>query len=205
MAAVNLVEQTKLAFDFVQKLYLEVSYLVKEVEGLLAEEPEKFIIGRPGGYGVTTRSSTGLETNNVYLWPLRKLSVFFVPEEYTDLKSGQTITRFSTGLKIIHLRIILDDKGIVEPTIYCGVLFGFQKKSSEGKWPDKFEHLMGHFEYNEHKVFQEVDSISYEDAYVRFSGKLNSVGLYTLTDSQKITDLLIAPSLETFRALPDGF
>ena len=30
------------AFDFVQKFYRETSYLIKEVEGQLAKEPEEF-------------------------------------------------------------------------------------------------------------------------------------------------------------------
>jgi hypothetical protein len=57
----GLIEQTRLAFDFIQKLYLEASYLVKEIEGQLAEEEEQFVFGRSGGYAVTARSSTGLE------------------------------------------------------------------------------------------------------------------------------------------------
>ena len=76
----HLMEQTNLAFDFIQKLYLEVSYLIKEIEGILHEEEEKFIIGRPSGYGISARSSTGLESNNVGLWLLREFAVFFIPK-----------------------------------------------------------------------------------------------------------------------------
>ena len=32
----KVVEQTKLAFEFIQKLYHEIAYLIKEVEGQLA-------------------------------------------------------------------------------------------------------------------------------------------------------------------------
>jgi hypothetical protein len=87
----EIVEQTRLAFDFIQKLYFEVSYLIKEIEGLLAEEEEEFVIGRPSGYGINTRSSTGLEANNIRLWPLRKLAVFFVPEARTQRKNGNRV------------------------------------------------------------------------------------------------------------------
>jgi len=31
----EVIHQTTLAFDFIQKLYLEVSYLIKEIEGIL--------------------------------------------------------------------------------------------------------------------------------------------------------------------------
>ena len=49
MSSQNLIRQTKNAFEYIQKLYLESSYLIKEMEGLLKEEEENFIIGRPSG------------------------------------------------------------------------------------------------------------------------------------------------------------
>ena len=119
----EIIQQTKLAFDFTQKLYFEVSYLIKEIEGLLAEEEEQFIIGRPGGYSITNRASSGLETNNVNLWLIRMLSVFFVPIELTKTSGGLTTTEFSKGLKVIFMRIVLDDKDNNEPYIYFGVLY----------------------------------------------------------------------------------
>ena len=33
----EIIEQTNLVFDFIQKFYLEVSYLIKEIEGVLHE------------------------------------------------------------------------------------------------------------------------------------------------------------------------
>ena len=46
----GIVQQTNLAFDFIQKLNLEVSYLIKEVEAMLSEEEERFerTFGTPG-------------------------------------------------------------------------------------------------------------------------------------------------------------
>jgi hypothetical protein len=41
---VKAVEQCSLAFTYIQKLYHEVSYLIKEVEGDLGQEPEEFVI-----------------------------------------------------------------------------------------------------------------------------------------------------------------
>ena len=198
----DIVKQTRLAFDFIQKLYLEVSYLIKEVEGLLAEKPEKFIIGRSGGYAISARSSSGLETNNVYLWPLRKFSVFFVPEDYTAIKGGQTITRFVDNLKVIYLRIILDDKDLTEPLVYSGVLYDFKRKDPNGKWPVKFEQLIAHFEYNESKVFQRINPLEFEDSYLTLKGELSTMPLYKITNSQQIVENIITPSLEIFRSLP---
>jgi hypothetical protein len=196
----DVIEQTRLAFDFIQKLYFEVSYFIKEVEGLLAEEDEKFVIGRPSGYGITTRSSTGLETNNIHLWLLRRLAVFFVPETSTQRKGGQTITKLE-GNRVIYLRIVLDDRELAEPTVSFGVLHSFVKKSAPGAWPTKVEHLMGHFEYIDAKVFKDPESIDYEDSRFGFKGQLLSASLYGMSDSEQIASQIIAPTLSLFRQL----
>ena len=77
--------QIKNAFDFIQKLYNESSYLIKEIEGQLAESEYRFQILRPSGYSISARSSSGLEQTNVNLWPLRKFAVGFV--ESTDAEA----------------------------------------------------------------------------------------------------------------------
>jgi len=94
----EIIEQTNLAFDFILKLYLEVSYLIKEIEGMLYELEEKFVIGRSGGYHISARSSTGLESSNVSFWLMRKLGVFFIPENKTDRKKKKRI-----GVRSQHL------------------------------------------------------------------------------------------------------
>jgi hypothetical protein len=53
------------AFEFVQKFYFEISYLIKEVEGQLAKEREKLLICRKTGYGVTSYNSTQLDGRQV--------------------------------------------------------------------------------------------------------------------------------------------
>ncbi|MBM3708738.1 MAG: hypothetical protein FJW69_10470, partial [Actinobacteria bacterium] len=140
----EVIEQTNLAFDFVQKLYLEVSYLIKEIEGILSEEG--FIIGKPGGYGITAKRSSGLESTNVNFWLMRKFSVFFVPKERTDTKGGQVETYIDDSLKVLYLRFVLNDRDIKEPMIYSGIFHNISVKP-QAKWVKKFENLMGHFEY----------------------------------------------------------
>ena len=194
----EIIEQTNLAFDFIQKLYIEVSYLIKEVEGILHEEEEKFIIGRPAGYGISARSSTGLESINVNLWLLRKFSVFFVPEDKTKIERGKTISEIDNNLKILYLRIILRDKNINEPVIYSGVLYNIRKKP-QAKWIKKFENLMGHLEYNDAKIFKNVKKIDYEDAYMKIQGKLIKNNLFEINDSETILNKIIKPSLELYR------
>jgi len=194
----EIIEQTNLAFDFIQKLYLEVSYLIKEVEGILHEEEEKFIIGRPAGYAISARSSTGLESNNVNLWLLRKFAVFFVPEDKTRIERGQSITSLEKNLKILYLRIVLSDKNINEPEVYSGVLYNIRKKP-QAKWPKKFENIMGNLEYIENKIFKNVKKIDYEDAYIKIQGKLVKNNLFEINNSETIIMKIIKPSLDLFR------
>ncbi|MBA7708144.1 hypothetical protein ES703_117036 [subsurface metagenome] len=194
----EIIEQTNLAFDFVQKLYLEVSYLIKEIEGILHEEEEKFIIGKPAGYSISARSSTGLESTNVNLWLLRKFAVFFVPEDKTEIKRGQTITRIDENLKILYLRIVLTGKNINEPAVYSGVLYNIQKKP-QVKWIVKFENVMGHLEYSDDKIFKNAEKIDYEDAYIKIQGELVKNNLFEINDSGTILKKIIKPSLDLFR------
>ena len=195
----EVVEQTNLAFDFIEKLYLESSYLIKEIEGILNEEEEKFIIGRPGGYGISSISSRGLEANSVRSWwLLKKFSVFFIPEEKTALRGGGTITKIDKDLKILYLRIVLNDKNIKEPAVYSGVLYNIEKKSKT-KWFSKFEQVMSNLEYNDNKVFKDINKINYENIYIKIQGELIKNSLYEITDSESIVKKIINPSLKLFR------
>ncbi|GFP31319.1 hypothetical protein, partial [Candidatus Hakubella thermalkaliphila] len=164
------------------------------------EEDEKFVIGRPAGYGISARSSTGLESNNVSLWLLKKFAVFFVSEEKTKLERGQTITELHKDLKVLYLRIVLNDKNIDEPIVYLGVLYNIEKKP-QAKGINKFESIMGYIEYNDDKIFKKPQEIDYEDAYVRLQGELIKNNLYDINDSQTLYDKIIKPSLELYRKL----
>ncbi|MFH1422927.1 MAG: hypothetical protein ABIH42_09490, partial [Planctomycetota bacterium] len=165
----DLIDQIDLAFDFIRKLYLEVSYLLKEIEAMLNEEEEKFIIGKPSGYGITVRKSSGLEANNVNLWLFTKLAVFFVPEDMTETRGGQQITKIDNDLKVLYLRIDLQHED--EPKVYSGILHSIVNKGT-AKWINKFENLMGHFEYNDDRIFENPAKIDYQDAYIQLKGKL---------------------------------
>lgn len=196
MNKIEVIQQTKLAFDFIQKLYLEVSYLIKEIEGLLAEEDERFIICRPNGYMVTSRSSSGLEPNYVSLWAPKIFSVCFVPEAMTERRQGQTHTKFFSDPRVIYLRIVLDDKEMSEPFLYAGILYDFS-----GSRLEKVEHVLGHILYNEAKVFASKNKIDYKDTYVSFKGSLFSANLYDINSSEDVVKKVITPALKRFRGL----
>jgi hypothetical protein len=166
---------------------------------LLAEEEEHFTIGKPGGYHITSKNSSGLEANNVSLWPLRKLAVFFVSDDFTKSVGGVTNTGFREKLKIIYLRVVLDDKDIIEPYINIGVLYNFVDRHKKGI--TKFEHLVRLLEYNETKIFTGGEVIDYEDSYTKFKGKFFRVNLYDVKSSEDIVSLVLAPVLKLYREL----
>ncbi len=194
----EIIEQSNLAFNFVEKLYLESSYLIKEIAGILNEEEDNFVIGKPGGYGISSVSSRGLDTNNVRMWLLKKFSVFFVPEEKTEYKGGAHTTKIDKDLKVLYLRIVLYDKTIKEPTVYSGMLYNIQR-NPEAKKITKFEQLMPLLESNDDKVFKDIKKINYENNYFKVKGELIKHSLFEITDSDAIVTKIIKPSLELYR------
>lgn len=189
----GLIQQTKLAFEFIQKLYLETSYLIKEIEGLLNEKG--FVIGKPRGYQISTRYSMGLESNLVNLWLLRKFGVFFCEKDKTEVKGGTTKTKIDDHLKILYLRITFNDRELVKPTVDACILYNIQGKANYVK---KFEDLMGYFEYNEEKIFKNVQEIEYEDKTVQLQGKGLRKNLFEINDSDVVLNKIIKPWLELY-------
>lgn len=202
----DLALQTKLAFDFVQRLYDETALLIQEIESAFAAVPEQFVIGRPSGYGIITRRSSGLEPSNVKRWPLRKLGVFLVPESRTSLEGGQT--RTPVDQPVLYLRVLLDEYrrarfGGVEleaPTVIFGVFTAITLK----KKFRKFEDLMSHFEYYEAGVFDELPTVRYEDGYVSVEGTFEAAPLFALADRAALERLVVTPALALYRRLAGG-
>ena len=195
----NLIQQTRLAFDLIQKLYLEASYLVKEIEGQLSEEIEHFVICKPSGYAITSRSSYGLESVNVDRWLLRSIAVSFVPEAQTRIQGGQTITEINKDLRTLYFRLVFDDKNIDQPIIYLGVLHDIKVKPRGAGRIRKFETIMAHLEYNEARVFNNPKAIDYEDLQVALKGHLIKNSLYDINDSDTLYNKVIVPTLRLFR------
>lgn len=195
----DMLENTHNAFDFVEKLYLESTYLIKEVEGMLVEEEEEFIIGKPGGYQVTFLGSKGLEQRNVTNWLPKSMAVFFVPKSDTTEKAGVTVTRLDSTKKAVYLRISLYEKEYKHPKIFFGVLGRFKKNNESNKWPTKVEDLIGHFEYYKNSFFSILPEIRYETLNVNVYGKLDSVPLFNVNNSEDIKKLVVNPALKLYR------
>lgn len=194
----SLDNQTRNALTFIQKLYFEISYLIKEVEGLLHLEEEEFVIGRPAGYAVTSGRSTGLDPANVEWWMSKAFTVFFVPDFETKLHNGQTTTPFHEQLKILLLDIELEGKKNKVPRIIAGVLYDIRSKRNDYI---KFEHLMSQFIGSRDKIFASFPNLNYEDSYCSMKGNLFSLPLFTVQSSQDIAQKIIEPMLIKFRKI----
>jgi len=191
----KIIEQTRLAFDFIQKLYFEVSYMIKEIEGILEEE--KFLIGRPAGYQISTRSSTGLESKYVNFWLPRKFAVFFVEEDFIKGRGGRTETPLDFKLKVLYLRYVLDMENLEEPKIYSGVLSEIKKKPHVKD--TKFEFTMGYLQVNDNKIFRDPVNVNYEDKNYLIKGKFIENNLFEINDSDAIKTNIVTPCLDLYR------
>lgn len=198
MNKTEIAKQIKNAFDFIQKLYNESSYLIKEIEGQLAENEHRFQFLRTSGYSISGRKSTGLDANNVNLWLLRKFSVAFVEELKTKLKSGQNFTEINEELKVLYFRIILDDNKVTEPQIMFGTFYNIKQKKD---WIKKFEHLMGVFEYIDNKLFAKFPIVDYEDSDLRINGKFKKVSLIDINSSDDLIEKVINPAIGIYEDL----
>lgn len=193
----KLVTQTKNAVDFIQKLYHEISYLIKEVEGLLGQEEEEFVIGRPSGYGVTSRTSTGLEPIGVDSWLPKAFTVFFSPSEFTKLNKGQTVTEFSEDLKLLLLDIDVASKKDILPRVAAGCIYDI----TDMKKHDKFEKLMWRFTYDRQKIFAGLPTLDWTDSYISFKGDFAIEPLFDINDSASVVEKIVEPMLKKYRAI----
>lgn len=193
-------EQANLAFEFIDKLYFETSYLIKEIEGLLKREVEEFLMARPRGYGITVGSSTGLEYPD--WWWYKKFSVFYAPTEKIKKIGGRTSTSFHKNLKIIYLIVNLTDKDISVPKVAIGALYNIQSKSSDQY--KKFEDATVYYLNTiwdlamNHPNFLEGD---YEDKHMKFKGKFMIEDLMEINNTQDIQKKLLIPTLKQFRGI----
>jgi len=191
-------KQIKNAFDFIQKLFNESSYLIKEIEGQLAENEYRFQILKTSGYAISGRSSNGLEANNVIFWLLRKFGVAFVEETKTELKKGQNFTEINQDLKVIYIRVVLDDKNESAPQLIFGVFYEIEKHKD---WIKKFENLMGQFEYVDNKMFAKFPNVDYEDSNFKIKGKFKKVNLLDINSSDELIEKVINPVIKIYEGI----
>ena len=192
----HIVEQTKLAFDFIQKLYLETSYFIKEIEGILGQEEEQFQILRPRGYQISTAYSMGLESSYVQQWLVRKGVVCFASKSDVQKVGGKTTTKFNKGLKVIVVRFVLNDAKLGEPEVWIGVVSDIQLKAEED---DKFEEYISDFISADSKIFKDEGNSKYEDNEWSIKLNLMKKPLYDISRAEDIKREIIDPTLTTYR------
>lgn len=193
----NVIEQTKLAFDFIQRLYLETSYFIKEVEGMLQQEEEEFTILKPAGYAISGFRSVGLESALVEQWCIRKGAVFFVAKDDTDLVRGQTVTKIKPNLKLIVVRFVLNDKDLDAPEVWAGVVSDITQK----KEYSKFEYHIWKFVYHDKKIFRDTRENTYEDNECSFKVSLFKQPLYGISTAEDIQKEIVKPVLTIYRGV----
>jgi len=194
----ELVSQVKNAFEFIQRLYNESSYLIKEIEGQLGETEYRFQILKASGYGISARSSTGLEPNNLNFWLLRKFSVAFVEENATEVMKGQKKTMISDKLKVLYFKFKLDEKNLDEPQLIFGVFYDIEKYKD---WVEKFEKLLGTLEYVDVKLFAKFPDIDYKDSVFKTKGKFEMVNLLDINSSEDINTKVIEPAIKLYEQI----
>lgn len=191
-------EQANLAIEFIDKLYFEISYMIKETEGLLKQEDEEFLIGRPRGYGITVGSSTGLDFPD--WWWYKKFSVFFVPKNYVEKQSGRTKTIFKKDLKIIYLIVVISDKDISKPKVALGVLYNIENKTKQyfRKFEDATVHCLDSI-WSLAKIYANYSEGNFEDKNIKFKGKFIIRDLFDINSTQDIQKKLLIPTLKQYR------
>jgi len=192
----DIVAQTKNALNFVKKLHTEISYLIKEMEGLLLEEDERFLILKQGGYQVTARTSNGLDSAGVDLWMPKDFTIFFCSEESIDSNASTTVTHPKENLKILFFQIKLIDNNINEPKLFYGFFDNIILKKEHLK---KVEQMIGEFTYSGNKIFSNPPNIDFENAYWSFKGIFNQKNLLSIGSSKNLKQKIVNPALKLYR------
>lgn len=191
----EIIKQTKLAFDFIHRLYLETSYFIKEIEGILKQEEEDFQILRPAGYAISTARSVGLESASVEQWLTKKGVVLFAAKSDIELKRGQTITKLTPNTKLIIIRFVLYDRDLGEPEVWAGVVSDIVNKKDYSK----FEYYVWKFAYYDKKLFQNPGESAYEDNDFAIKLNLFKAPLYSISNTEDIQRKIITPVLTLYR------
>ncbi len=184
-----LIKQTDLAFEFINKLFVETSILIKEVEGIL--KSYGFNMLKPKGYQIIVKSITGIEAAEQWLY--RKYSVGFVKK--TDIKRGRTDTIINELLELLYMRFVLSDSNEKEPVLYFGKLFDIEIKEPGKKYFSKFEGILAHIEYNDVSFFNDITKIDYENALIKCKRELFKLNLYDIKNKDDIFKKIIKPFL----------
>ena len=190
-------DQTIAAFDYLERLFSETTFLIKELEGRLRREEEEFIIGRGRGYSVSAYSSTSLESTKWWLY--KRLSVFFVPKADATKAPRGTSTAIKEGLKVIFMKVLYREETIKTPKILMGII---SKIDSPNRGYKRIEDVVTpYFDYllkweNQDSGIRER---SYKDKFLSFQERYFVWDLFDVNSSGEVQEKLVKPVLELYR------
>ncbi|MCF7912698.1 MAG: hypothetical protein K9M99_09230 [Candidatus Cloacimonetes bacterium] len=193
----DMCQQINNAFDFMQKMYNEISFMIKEIQGQLAEK--EFYLLKPKGYGISSRSSTGLDIDQLPLWLLRQFAVAFTKNVQNKENKSRTETELqgNDNLKILYFRIILHRDESSCPQLLFGLIKSIKTKQVKKPFT-KFEQIMGHLEYDGGSIFSKPAKSKYEDKYIEFQYNFQKVNLLDINSSSDLNDKVIEPSIKMY-------
>jgi hypothetical protein len=192
-----LAEQTTAAFDYLERLYTETTFLIKELEGHLKQEKEEFLIGRGKGYSVNAYSSTSLASTEWWLY--KKLSVFYAPKEHVVSTGRGTSTALKNGLKIVYLKILYREATIRTPKVLLGVISQIESANQTYK---RMEDVITPFFDNLLKWEKGESAMrerSFKDGYLAFQEKYFVRDLFDINSSNDVQEKLLKPVLVLYR------
>jgi hypothetical protein len=198
MADKNIADQIKNSLTFIRKLHFEISYLIKEIEGMLIEEEERFTILKASGYSVIARTSNSLDSWGPNYWMPNDFSVFFSEESFIENDKGVTVTKVNKDLKILFVHIKVIDQDLNEPKIYFGYINNIGSKKSDDI---KIEHMLGIFTYqSKTKIFELDKKIDFSDGRWHFKGEYLKRDLLSINSSNDVKSKIVDPLLKLYRS-----
>ncbi len=189
MERLEFIEQTDRALRYIDALNHEVALLFREVEAAL--KPHEFILGRPSGYGITTRTSTGLDSQYVASWLPTSFTTFFVHKDQTRFSSGITHTLPTPDLRPLIMHIELARRP--EPRILFGIIENIEIRHRKQQ---KFENYIGRIIQYSERIFANLPEVAFSDSAVSFTGKFQEAPLYDINNAAAIRKAIVEPLVE---------
>ena len=193
----QLAASTRNAHEFLQRLHLEVSYLIREVEGQLGQEDDEFVQLTAGGYAMITSTSSGLDPDNVKLWMPRTFTAAFGPRAKTEMEGIYTTTQLPANAqkRLLILHVVLADTNESTPRVWFGKLTKAQAKKAN---IIKFEQLTSKFARYSERIFSNVSRAGkarWEDSQCALEGKFLHVDLFDIKSSKDVRKRIVDPLL----------
>lgn len=201
--------QVKNAFEVIQKLYQESSSLIREIESQLSEKKSEFQLFSDG-YCICSRTSIGLEAQEVNSWLLRQFAVTFVEKSMVDLQNVDysrtenlklenglaSCTKNDENFKILYFRFVLDDKNQSEPQLIFGVFYDIKLYKN---WVKKRGNLLVAIEYADDRLLAQFPNVDFENENFKLKGNFKKVNLFDINSTDDLTEKVINQAIQIYK------